>query len=289
MIEGLRLQPILAGSSEAAEELARTASLRSFNEGDVLISQGAGDSCIYLLLAGVVSVQVNGVEVRRREAGTCVGEMAVIDPAAPRAATVVALQPTVAVVVDGSDFWTFADRFPRVWKASAQIVSARLRERGGLVPPRRTTPELFVGCSVEGLSTAREIQKGFAYDPLTVRMWTDGVFAPSRSGLDSLEVQVTNSDFALLVLTADDTVTSRRKRALAPRDNVLFELGMFCGVLGRNRTWVVKQRGLDLKLPSDLLGFTPLEFASGEPATLNARLGPVVTELRERISDLGAR
>jgi CRP/FNR family cyclic AMP-dependent transcriptional regulator len=289
LIEALRLQPILAGISEAAEELTRTASLRSFDQGDALISQGDADNCIYLLLAGAVSVQVNGVEVRRREAGTCVGEMAVIDPAAPRAATVVALQPTVAVVVEGTDFWNLADRFPRLWKAGAQIVAARLRERGGLVPQRRTTPELFVGCSTEGLAIARQIQRGFSHDPLTVRLWTDGVFAPSRSPLDSLEVQIANSDFALLVLTADDTVTSRRKRALAPRDNVLFELGMFCGVLGRNRTWVVKQRGMDVKLPSDLLGFTPLEFAAGELATMSSRLGPVVSELRERISDLGAR
>jgi predicted nucleotide-binding protein len=150
-------------------------------------------------------------------------------------------------------------------------------------------PELFVGCSLEGLSIARQVQKGFSHDPLTARLWTDGVFAPSRSPMDSLEVQVANSDFALLVLTPDDTTTSRRKRALAPRDNVLLELGMFCGVLGRNRTWVVKQRGVDMKLPSDLLGFTPLEFAAGEPGTLSSRLGPVITKLREQILNLGAR
>ena len=39
-------------------------------------------------------------------------------------------------------------------------------------------------------------------------------------------------DFAILVLTADDLVASRDVLSTAPRDNVLFELGLFMGGLG---------------------------------------------------------
>ena len=37
----------------------------------------------------------------------------------------------------------------------------------------------------------------------------------------------------------------------SPRDNVIWEHGFFTGGLGRGRVFVVKPRGVDLKVPSD--------------------------------------
>jgi len=50
-------------------------------------------------------------------------------------------------------------------------------------------------------------------------------------------------DFAALVLTADDLTASRQVVSLGPRDNVLFELGLFMGRLGRSRTFVIRPPG----------------------------------------------
>ena len=53
--------------------------------------------------------------------------------------------------------------------------------------------------------------------------------------------------FAVLIATPDDQVRSRGADAPAPRDNVILELGLFMGGLGRPRTILVKQRGQALR------------------------------------------
>jgi predicted nucleotide-binding protein len=47
------------------------------------------------------------------------------------------------------------------------------------------------------------------------------------------------TDFAAFVVTADDVTASRGRRKASPRDNVVFEIGLFMGAIGRERTFVV--------------------------------------------------
>ena len=72
------------------------------------------------------------------------------------------------------------------------------------------------------------------------------------------------------------------------RDNVLFELGLFMGRLGRSRTFVVRPRHGDVKLPSDLAGVTAALY--DWPRSDNdkrAAVGPACDELRRAIRSLG--
>lgn len=50
--------------------------------------------------------------------------------------------------------------------------------------------------------------------------------------IENLMKAVARFDFAILVLTPDDIVQSRSKELAGPRDNVIFELGLFMGNLG---------------------------------------------------------
>jgi predicted nucleotide-binding protein len=215
--------------------------------------------------------------------------MAILEPSAPRAATLVALDEVVAVEIAEPVLLTLAEEFPRIWRALARVLAGRLRQRGNLVHAKRETPRLFVGSSSEGRDIARGIQAGLDHDPILTTVWTDSVFPPSRQTLEALEAQLSKTDFALLVLSADDIVRSRGKQRSAPRDNVIFELGLFCGALGRGRTFMLMPRGVELKLPSDLFGLTALDFELGAPADLPARLGPVCTSLRTAILNSGTR
>jgi CRP/FNR family transcriptional regulator, cyclic AMP receptor protein len=127
------------------------------------------------------------------------------------------------------------------------------------------------------------------HDPMVVRVWTDGVFRASRTSVESLLATVSGSDFAVLVISPDDRVLSRGNEHEGPRDNVLFELGLFMGTIGRERTFMVKPRGIDIKIPTDLLGVTPLDYAEGLPETLTERIAPVCTCLRRIIMQMGPR
>ena len=100
-------------------------------------------------------------------------------------------------------------------------------------------PVLFVGCSTEALRIGREIQTALDHDPIIVKPWTDGIFGAGSFPLEALERELERVDFAVLVLSPDDTVISRDTANDVPRDNIVFELGFFMGALSRSRTFLL--------------------------------------------------
>ena len=67
------------------------------------------------------------------------------------------------------------------------------------------------------------------------------------------------------------------------------ELGLFMGALGRERSFIVKPRGEDIKVPSDLLGLKPLEYSNGTTDTVSARVAPICNEIRNTVRTLGPK
>lgn len=291
LVAAMRAQKIVSDDEKLADELANEAALIQVDPGkpdSTFIEQGASDNEIFFVLSGKVSVRVNGREVAVRESGSHMGEMALIDPAARRSASVIAVEQTVLARVSEAAFSAVAQRFPHLWRRLALELAERLRQRGRFVSSPNPRPVLFVGSSAETLAIAREIQSGFAHDNLTVTVWTDGVFRASKFTIESLLTIVRASDFAVLLVTPDDVVVSRDVEQTAPRDNVIFELGLFMGVLGRERTFIVRPRGAKVKTPSDLLGLTPLEYATGSDDSLPSRIAPVCNDIRKIVRTLGS-
>src|SRR5215216_6625298 len=97
-------------------------------------------------------------------------------------------------------------------------------------------PSLFIGSSSEGLEIARAIELNLEHDA-EVTIWSSGLFGLGMGTLETLVNSLDKFDFAALILTPDDTVTSRGDTSDSPRDNVLLELGLFVGRLGRQRTF----------------------------------------------------
>ena len=72
------------------------------------------------------------------------------------------------------------------------------------------------------------------------------------------------------------------------RDNVLFELGLFVGSIGKDRCFIVKPRNDDLHIPTDLLGLTPADYeANRSDNNLTAAVNAACTLIRERVASLG--
>jgi hypothetical protein len=148
-------------------------------------------------------------------------------------------------------------------------------------------PKVFIGSSTEGLEIARAIAwrlRGTA----AIMLWKEEeVFPLGGMTLPSLLEVATQVDFALLVLTADDIVRKRGRRSRSPRDNTIFEAGLFMGRLGPDRTFLIHSHEIRQALPTDLGGLTTAEYrAEADP---RAGLAPALRAVRKRLHRLGRR
>ena len=149
-------------------------------------------------------------------------------------------------------------------------------------------PTVFVGSSTEGKRIADQVRDQIK-DVATIRAWDDGPFELSRAFIESLVSAANEYDFAILVLTPDDLVSSRGDVQRSPRDNVLFECGLFMGRLGRHRTFLVYDLDRPLKLPSDLAGVKYAGFhGKKRPADLTLAIRKACLPIRKAICALGA-
>jgi predicted nucleotide-binding protein len=278
-------QQCIAHNDTVTDAIMGVHQLVFFKAGEQIIVQGAHDNDIYFILAGTASIQVNGREMAIRGAGLHVGEMALIQPASKRSATVIAIEPVVAAKISEPDFATVAEKHPYLWRRLAMELAERLRERSKHVRAPNPRPVLFIGSSVEGLQVAKEIQSGLAHLNSVVHIWTNNVFVPGHYTIEDLERQIGHSDFGIIACTQDDKIVNEDRgiNTYAPRDNCILELGMCIGQLGRERTVLVRPRTKDIKIPTDLLGVTPAEYCADDPANLSAHIGPVCTAIEKLV------
>ena len=129
LLEALKSQQLVAGKATLARALADKVKLAELAPGAVLIQEGGSDNDLYFVLAGRVTVLVGGLEIGTRDAGQHVGEVALLDPKAPRSATVLAREPAVVAKITERDFTAVAAAVPAVWRALAAGLGEILSER----------------------------------------------------------------------------------------------------------------------------------------------------------------
>ncbi|WP_208852634.1 TIR domain-containing protein [Roseomonas mucosa] len=287
IIEALNQQRIVQGNIALASELADRATIRQIEIGQVLIEQNGSNNEVFFILSGSVDIIVNGRAIAVRGAGNHVGEMAAIEPTQRRSATVVAKEMTIVAEFKEADFSDIASRYPELYKFIARELSRRLLERNRLVSGTREKIKVFIICSAEALQIARAVQNDFQHDKFLTTLWTNGVFKVSHYPLDSLEEQVNHSDFAIAIAHADDLTLFRGQEWPSSRDNVIFELGLFMGRLGRKRAILMEPREDRVKLPSDLSGITTITYHFEKGPDAAALLAPACNQLRDHINTLG--
>jgi CAP12/Pycsar effector protein, TIR domain len=145
-------------------------------------------------------------------------------------------------------------------------------------------PRIFLGSSGKQTKLLQAITRGLE-DVADVEPWTT-TFNPGRSTLDRLVELSQEVDFAAFVFAQDDW-TSTGSSAVgqaSPRDNVVFEAGLFGGALGIRRTFIL--HASDSKLPTDLLGLTSVRY---DPAAGAAEVRAINQKLRKAIETEGRR
>jgi hypothetical protein len=145
-------------------------------------------------------------------------------------------------------------------------------------------PRVFLGSSGKQAKLVQALTRGLA-DVADVEPWT-AVFNPGVSTLDRLVELTHEVDFAAFVFGLDDWTSNPSDESAqgqaSPRDNVVFEAGLFGGALGMRRTFVLHAKGA--KLPTDLLGMTAVRYP---PALTAADMRTVNQKLRKVIEDEG--
>jgi uncharacterized SAM-dependent methyltransferase len=145
---------------------------------------------------------------------------------------------------------------------------------------------IFIGSSTESKSLAGALQESLK-DELTPVLWSQLGLPLSGSVIDGLEEEIDAADFAAFILAPDDKVEIRGEESKATRDNVLLELGLARGLLGKDRTFLVLPSGREneFRLPSDIVG---LVAATYELAEVNADPDNLKRVLLDAANDIRA-
>jgi hypothetical protein len=148
-------------------------------------------------------------------------------------------------------------------------------------------PRIFLGSSGKQEKLLQALTRGLE-DVAHVEPWTES-FNPGTTTLERLVELAHEVDFAAFVFAQDDWTTNSPQASsppgsgqASPRDNVVFEAGLFGGALGMRRTFILHASGS--KLPSDLLGLTSVRYEGTTPAEMRV----VNQKLRKAIENEGS-
>ena len=150
-------------------------------------------------------------------------------------------------------------------------------------------PRIFLGSSGKQAKLLQALTRGLV-DVADVEPWTS-TFNPGTTTLGRLVELTREVDFAAFVFAQDDWTSAQPATPdpaaaaagqASPRDNVVFEAGLFGGVLGMERIFILHANGA--KLPTDLLGLTCVRYGD---ATTAVEVKAVNQKLRKAIEDIG--
>jgi hypothetical protein len=151
---------------------------------------------------------------------------------------------------------------------------------------------VFVASSSEQIAatnkvadTIRAVDQADGQPRLDVRPWQEGVFSFSSTYIESLEQELDLADFAVVIMTGDDAGNVRNQAVNLPRDNVIFELGLFIGRLERKRCFFFIEGDSKTRIASDLSGVKPVEFFEDSTGEIVGRpsLKSQVKQVREQM------
>lgn len=116
-------------------------------------------------------------------------------------------------------------------------------------------------------------------------------FPAGETTIGSLLSRTREVDLAVFVVTRDDLrwkAHDSTKKSSVVRDNVIFELGLFAGALGLERSIMFVDTALMPDRPKDLSGVTDVRWCSKDsPVSFDNGVAAIVTRAHDIFDDLG--
>jgi Predicted nucleotide-binding protein containing TIR-like domain len=140
-------------------------------------------------------------------------------------------------------------------------------------------PKLFIGSSSSGYQVAKEVRDCMS-SKADCFLWKEaGVWEPNRSTFDNLLRMSNYFDFGVFVATSDDLTMINDKLVIEPRDNVILEMALFLGSIGRDKSFLLVERGVHL--PSDFEGIYMPRFTRDQQGSVREACHELISKIEE--------
>jgi hypothetical protein len=138
-------------------------------------------------------------------------------------------------------------------------------------------PSIFIASTTEAIKkkTPQKIKEYFAKEA-DVDLWSENIFTAEKSYLSVLLNRASFYDYGIILLTPEDQGIIRGTKYKVPRDNLLFELGLFMGRIGSNRAFMIAEE--TVKILSDFEGIDIAKYSMKDKS--NASLEAACAKLK---------
>lgn len=141
-------------------------------------------------------------------------------------------------------------------------------------------PKIFIGSSTQGYPVAEKVKNCLSSTGDCYLWKDDGVWEVNYSTFDNLLRMVKFFDFGVFVATADDlTQTTDGKIVIEPRDNVILEMSLYLGAMGKDKSFLLVEK--DIKLPTDFNGIYMPRFTSDDYTSIEAACKAFANKIQE--------
>ncbi len=155
--------------------------------------------------------------------------------------------------------------------------------------------KVFIGATKENAGALDMLVLLLGRMGIKTLRWTTAV---EKGGVVSTELLATDKkkiDFAVLIMTPDDNLELRKEHYIAPRDNLVFEAGLYTSALGHDRVILLVPETVDpVRLPTDFAGFKYVKYKAPQgklqglsQERLKEALEPPAEEIRNKVETLG--
>ncbi len=141
-------------------------------------------------------------------------------------------------------------------------------------------PKIFIGSSTPGRDIALKVKKQLS-ESNDCYVWSDlQEWDPGKSIFGNLIQMGSYFDFGVFVATADDLSLKKEKMVITARDNVILEMGLFCGTLGRDKSLLLVEEGT--YLPTDLDGIYYPRFKKEDEGSISLACEKIIIKIAEQ-------
>src|SRR5687768_14290434 len=140
-------------------------------------------------------------------------------------------------------------------------------------------PNIFIGSSLAGYESAKKVKECLSTVGDCYLWKDDATWETNVSTFDNLLKMASYFDFGVFVATADDLTLTNDAIVIESRDNVILEMALFLGAMGREKSFLLVEYGI--KLPTDFNGIYMPRFDRNDDNSITNACSSYMEKIEE--------